>query len=363
MNARRVTISDVATRAKVSKTAVSFAFNDPSKLSEGTLQQILSAADELGYVRDPAARMLRTRRTNSLGVLLPQQIDSALENPYYTQFFRGVGHTCHQEGLSMLLVPPLRGSMLKAIPYAAVDGFIVCGLETDRGEVQALRSRGIPFVLVDSDETDGVSYIDVDEQEGMRDVAQYVLSQGHRRILVLAFESGTTGGPTGWHGPLSRRKQGFDEALAAYDVAADDPRVEVREIPCTRAAGAAALRDVWLNGERPTAVLAFSDIIAFGVLDAAHELGIDVPRELSVTGFDDLPESEWAHPGLTTARQPIEAKGRLAAEYLVDAIAAQDHEPHRRRLHATLVVRSSVTVPPKTSAEAPGREPTAQAHR
>ncbi len=345
MSPRRVTIADVAARANVSKTAVSFAFNNPERLSEGTLQQILAVADELGYIRDPAARMLRTGRTNSLGVLLPQQIDATLENPYYAQFFRGIGQTCHQEGLSMLLVPPLRDSMLKAIPYAAVDGFVVCGLEADRGEVQALRQRGIPFVLVDSDETDGVSCIDVDEENGMREVAEYILGQGHRRILVLAFESGTTGGSTGWHGPLSRRKRGVDQALEKYGLAADDPRVEVREIPCTRAAGAAALRDVWRNGDHPTAVITFSDIIAFGVLDAARELGIDVPGELSVTGFDDLPESEWAHPGLTTARQPIEAKGRLASEYLVDAIAGQDTEPRRRRLHTTLVIRDSVAPP------------------
>jgi DNA-binding LacI/PurR family transcriptional regulator len=200
-------------------------------------------------------------------------------------------------------------------------------------------------VLVDSDETDGVSCIDVDEENGMREVAEYILSQGHRRILVLAFESGTTGGPTGWHGPLSRRKRGVDQALENYGLAIDDPRVQIREIPCTRAGGAAALRDVWLHGEHPTAVITFSDIIAFGVLDAAHELGIDVPGELSVTGFDDLPESEWARPGLTTARQPIEAKGRLASEYLVDAIAAHDSQLHRRRLHTTLVIRDSVTAP------------------
>lgn len=338
----RVTIRDVAARAQVSKTAVSFAFNDPSKLSDGTLAQILAAADELGYVRNPAARMLRTRRANSLGVLLPQQIDRALENPYYTQFFRGIGQTCHQEGLSMLLVPPLRGSMLKAIPYAAVDGFVVCGLETDRGEVRALESRGIPFVLVDSDATDGVSCIDVDEREGMRDVVSYLLDQGHRQILVLAFESGTSDGPTGWHGPLSRRMLGVRDALAQHGIAEDDPAVRVDEIPCTRAAGAVALKEAWSRQDRPTAVVAFSDIIAFGVLDAAHELQIDVPGELSVTGFDDLPEAEWSHPSLTTVRQPIEAKGRLAAEYLVEAVAAQDSEPRRRRLHSTLVIRHSV---------------------
>lgn len=346
MTPRRVTMGDVAARANVSKTAVSFAFNNPARLSEATLHEILSAADELGFVRDPTARMLRTRRTNSLGVLLPQEIDRVLENPYYTQFFRGVGQTCHREGLSLLLVPPLRGSMLKAIPYAAADGFIVCGLETDRGEVRALESRGVPFVLVDSDELPGVSSIDVDEQQGMRSVVEYVLEQGHRDLLVLAFESGKVGGPAGWQGPLSRRLAGLRDALDAAGPSIDDPRIEVREVPCTRVAGADALRAAWAEGRRPTAVVAFSDIIAFGVLDVAHELGIDVPGELSVTGFDDLPEAEWCRPALTTVRQPIEAKGRMASEYLVDAVAASGKQPvHRRRLHASLVLRESVGRP------------------
>jgi DNA-binding LacI/PurR family transcriptional regulator len=144
---RRPTMQDVADRAKVSKSAVSLAYNDPRKLSATTLENILAAASELGYSQDPAARMLRRRRTDSLGLLLPQQLDRVLENPYYTLFMQGIGQVCQREGFTLLLAPPLRGSMLKAIPYAAVDGFIVCGLEFDRGEVTALQQRGVPSCL------------------------------------------------------------------------------------------------------------------------------------------------------------------------------------------------------------------------
>ncbi len=110
--------------------------------------------------------MLRTQKTNSLGLLLPQQLDKVLENPYHTQFLQGIGRTCNQEGYTLLLAPPLRGSMLKSIPYAVVDGFIVSGLEYDRGEVSALRQRSIPFVLVDSEHHEGVPSVEIDDADG-----------------------------------------------------------------------------------------------------------------------------------------------------------------------------------------------------
>ncbi len=344
MARRRVTIQDVADRANVSKSAVSLAFNNSRKLSEATLQNILRAAEELGYSQDPAARMLRTQRTDSLGLLLPQQLDKALENPYYSQFLQGIGQTCQQEGLTLLLVPPLRGSMLKAIPYAAVDGFIVSGLEYDRGEVTALRQRGIPFVLVDSEWHQDVPSLDIDETEGIRDLVQYLLRQGHRRIAFIAIETDTPGGYPNWKGPVQRRMQGAIEALATSGLTPESPEITVIETPCTRAGGVAAFHALWAQAERPTAMVAFSDIIAFGILDAAREAGVRIPDQLSVSGFDDLTESSWTTPSLTTIRQPIAAKGRLAAEYLVDAISAgadNPRPPHSQRLATTLLLRQS----------------------
>lgn len=349
MAGRRVTIQDVANLANVSKSAVSLAFNDSRKLSEATLKKIHRAAEELGYSQDPTARMLRTRRTDSLGLLLPQQLDKVLENPYYTQFLQGIGQTCQREGLTLLLVPPLRGSMLKAIPYAAVDGFIVSGLEYDRGEVTALRQRGTPFVLVDSEWHEGVPSIEVDENEGIRDLVAYLLRQGHRRIAFVAIETDTPGGYRNWKGPVHRRMQGAVEALAAAGLTADDEPISIIEVPCTRAGGVTAFRTLSARDQPPTAMVAFSDIIAFGILDAAREAGIEVPRQLSVSGFDDLAEASWTTPSLTTIRQPILAKGRLAAEYLVDVISGTtDPQTHQQRLATTLLLRDSTAPAPST---------------
>lgn len=331
-----MTIADVAKHANVSRTAVSFALNDPSRLAAATVEQILKVADELGYVRNPAARMLRTQKTHALGILFPQPLDQTFENPYYTQFLRGVGQTCQREGYTVLLVPPLRGSMIKAIPYAAVDGFIVSGLETDRGEIAALRQRRVPFVLVDSEPLDGVPSVEIDEAEAMKSVLTHLIELGHRRIGVLAFSSGVSGGPAAWRGPLARRMAGIEEACR--EVA--DVELLVEEVECSRQGGVDGFRRVWAESAPPSAIVTFSDVIAYGVLDAAHHAGVAVPEELSVTGFDDLPDSQWTQPSLTTVRQSIETKGRLAADHLVEAFHGSTRTEHDR-LHAALVVRGS----------------------
>ncbi|MEN3540596.1 LacI family DNA-binding transcriptional regulator [Microbispora sp. ZYX-F-249] len=333
-----MTSKDVAAAAGVSRSAVSFAFNDPTKISDATRRRILEVAGELGYTPNPVARMLQQGRTRSLGVLLPQDLPQVMENPYYAQFLVGLGQVCHREGLTLLLTPPLRNSMLKAIPYAAVDGFVVCGLETDRGEVAELTRRGIPFVLVDSDPQEGAPSVDVDDHAGAYEAVRHLLDLGHRHIAVLSFDPGPDKAVYGYRGPLARRMSGVAEALATVGLAFDDVRLV--EVPCTRLDGYRAARDLMLLDPAPTAIVALSDILAIGALDALRDLDVDVPGEVSVTGFDDQPEAVWVRPRLTTVRQPIQAKGRVAGDFLVSAIRGETQHPHQT-LHTALIVRES----------------------
>lgn len=343
---RRATAADVAQAAGVSKTSVSFAFNDPTRLSDATRLRILSVAAELGYRPDPLARMLKHRRTNSLGLLMPQDIPQAMENPYYAQFIVGIGQVCQQEGYTLLLVPPLRNSMLKAIPYAAVDGFIVAGLERDRGEVAELENRGVPYVLVDSEETGTSPSVTVDDVVGAKAMMTHLLDLGHRRITMLAFDGGPGRAPGTYRGPLAQRMSGIDEALAVRGLSRKSPGITVLEVPCTRAEGLKAGLSILgqQSATRPTAIFALSDVLAAGVLDAAHELGIDVPTQVSVAGYDDQPDALSLRPSLTTVRQPIEAKGRVAADFLMSVIRGNAHHP-QQLLHTSLIVRKSTSTP------------------
>lgn len=337
----RVTINDIAKRAGVSKTSVSFAFNDPSQLAPATVRHILAIAEELGYTPDPIARSMTTRRTNALGLLLPQDIATALANPFYPQFIRGIGKVCGQAGLTLMLVPPLQGSVLKAIPHAAVDGFIVVGFEVDRGEVQMLRQRHKPFVIVDSEAPEDISSVNVDDYSGARAVMEHVLAHGHRRIAIVGIESGKAGHVEDYTGTLAARLVGYREALAAYGLSLDSVGIGIVEAPSSWEGGCAAFEQLWAATPRPTAAVAMSDIMAIGMLDAARAHGLQLPADLSVAGFDDLPEAARACPPLTTVQQPIEEKGRMAAEMLVTALNEGGLARHQV-FSAKLVIRQSV---------------------
>ncbi|GAA5185854.1 LacI family DNA-binding transcriptional regulator [Rugosimonospora acidiphila] len=327
----------MAAAAGVSRSAVSFAFNSPHRISTATRDRILAAAHEIGYVPNTLARMLQAGQTQSLGVLLPQSLAKIMENPYYARFLMGAGQVCDQEGFTLLLTPPLRESMLKAIPYAAVDGFIVCGLEIDQGEVSELERRRVPFVLVDSDPQENVPSIGVDDRGGAREVVRHLLELGHRRLAVLSIDPGPEKAVRGYRGPLGRRLAGIVDALAQAGMTMAD--VALAEVPATRTDGYRATRAL-LADTALTAIVALSDILAFGAMDALHELGVDVPGQVSVTGFDDLTESAWLRPRLTTVRQAIATKGRTAADFLISAIRGEDQHPHQL-LSTSLIVRDS----------------------
>ncbi|MEU8240760.1 LacI family DNA-binding transcriptional regulator [Actinoplanes missouriensis] len=342
MRSRKPTSSDVAAAAGVSRSAVSFAFNNPQRIAAATRERILSVAEDLGYRPSTLGRMLQAGTTNSIGVLFPQRLAQVMENPYYSRFLMGAGQVCDREGYTLLLTPPLQDSVLKAIPYAAVDGFIVCGLEVDRGEVAELDRRGIPFVLIDSDRHEGAPSVEVDDRGGAGEVARYLLELGHRRLAVLSIDPGPRVSERGYRGPLARRLAGIGDALADFGLDLSD--VRLAEVPVTRTDGYRATRDLMAQPDPPTAIVALSDVLAYGAVDALQELAVDVPSEVSVTGFDDLAESAWFRPRLTTVRQPIVTKGRIAADFLISAIRGEDQHPHQM-LGTSLIIRDSTAKP------------------
>jgi DNA-binding LacI/PurR family transcriptional regulator len=232
--------------------------------------------------------------------------------------------------------------VLKAIPYAAVDGFIVCGLETEGAEVVELERHGIPFVLIDSDRYENAPSVEVDDRGGAREVTRYLLELGHRRLGVLSIDPGADVATRGYRGPLGRRMTGIAEALAGSDLTMAD--VALAEVPVTRVDAYRATKELMSRPQRPTAILALSDVLAYGAVDALQELGLSVPDQVSVTGFDDLAESAWFRPRLTTVRQPIVTKGRSAASFLISAIRGEDQHPHQM-LGTTLIVRDSAVKP------------------
>lgn len=341
---RRARIADVAREAGVSKTAVSFAFNSPDRLSPETASRILDVADSLGYRPHPVARMLSQRQTLTIGVLVPQALSVIFSNPFFGAFSEGVALAAEELGYGLHFISPLHGSLASAMGRATVDGVVAIGLAADHPEVEQIRAAGVPLVMVDSSAMPDLPSIAVDDEGGARAAAEHLLGLGHRDFLVVGVEPPTTTARRGPEGVTAARLRGYVAALHARGVDLPDNGFVVG--PASIEGGMAALRGALEDGLRPTAVLAMSDAMAIGALRAARELGLRVPADLSVVGFDDIEVAGYA--GLTTVRQPLYESGRLGARVLLEALEGGGSPmPVRHELPLELIVRSTTSPPRK----------------
>ena len=329
----RFTLRDLADSLGVSKTTVSNAFSRPDQLSPALRERILEAARAEGYAGpDPVARMLRTGRAGALGLILPDSLPFALDDPSTSELIRGIADACEERRLGLLVIPGAsRVRDPRAVTDVAVDGFIAYSLPTDTTVLQQVLARGLPVVVVDEPRLPGVATVSIDDPGGARMAARHLLELGHRRLglVTLPFRSdGYTGrgdeariaAPT--HDVAARRLGGYRAALAEAGLAGE----AVLVYECAHSdeeLGRQAGRDLLERTTPPTAVLAMSDRLALGVLAAARELRVDVPRSLAVVGFDDIAAAAKSRPSLTTVRQPLRLKGYAAARFLLDAPRAR----------------------------------------
>jgi alanine racemase len=343
---RRVTIADVAEAAGVSKTAVSFAFNNPGRLNVDTASRIMEIAETLGYRPDPVARMLTQRRTGTIGLLTPQALASIFSNPFFGMFSAGVAAVAEEAGYGLHFISPLHGSLSRAIGRATVDGIVAIGLAADHPEIAAIRRAGLPMTTVDSDPFDKLPSVDVDDEGGARSAAEHLTGLGHRDILVIAIERAEHA-PSGAEDVVSRRLRGYRAALSAVGVEVADEDILIS--PATFAGGVAAIEQAWAAGRRPTAVLAMSDAIAIGAIRGLRDRGLSVPNDVSVVGFDDIELAQTTDPPLTTVHQPIRGKGEEAARLLLSVIAGRAEATGHRRLATRFVIRASTSSAPAQS--------------
>lgn len=340
----RVTIKDIARVSGFSKTSVSFAFNDPGRISASTRTKILKVAEELGYVPDPIARKLSMKKTGTLGFLVPQTIPEAFANPYMSLILLGIGQACQEMEYSLTVIPPVKRSIFNAVRNAAVDGFITMGLQPEMRVVQLIKQRHIPFVTIDGEPAEGVPAIKVDDEAAAYAQMSQVLQMGHERIAILALdipvsvdEENAHGGVVAW------RLAGYRRALEEHGLELEGDKVLLRYCS-TRAESGQELASEVLSSFRPTAVVTMADIVAIGLLEEAGKRGFKVPGDISIIGFDDIPEAGRMAPKLSTVRQPGFEKGRVAGELLfrmLDGQAVEDKVEYR----CELVLRESLAPP------------------
>ncbi|MEU8891974.1 LacI family DNA-binding transcriptional regulator [Streptomyces sp. NPDC048442] len=339
------TSRDVARAAGVSQATVSLVLGDKwqGRVSERTAGLVRTTAAGLGYRPNQAARSLRLGRTRTALLVVP-----ALTNEFFARVYAGAAATAAEHGFGVVLYPSPDGTGPARDPFAsartALDGVIASSMAT--GALGALRSAGLPLVMLDSDPGDpddtdapdprpggAAAHVNLAIADGMHQVAAHLLGLGHRRFVHLASAVDS------W--TFDVRARALTEALAS----APDASVRtVRAALDVHSAREAATRTLTDSRTRPTALICDDDILAAGACKALHRLGLRVPHDVSVTGFDDLALATALEPELTTVRLPAEQVGRRGMAALLAVL--EDRTPDSTELPVELVVRGTTAPPP-----------------
>lgn len=347
--ADRPTLADVAAAAHVSVSTASLAFSGAGPVSAATRDRVLAAAAELGYSGpNPMARSLRRGRSGVIAVVVGSELRRAFSDPVLTQTLDGVAQELGARGLGLLLI---RTDQFVDVPTlvreGAMDAAIIAGLADWSDPVLvALSGRGVPLVRVDAGANDTAG-VGIEDRKGMAEIAAHIKRLGHSRVGVITLPLGhghrtrlvdpRNPGPIPFTA-AANRWEGLRDAGVAPTSVAEATSSMVEE-------GMAAARLLLTAAKRPTAIIAFSDLLAAGAVIAARELGLRVPQDVSIAGFDgiDLP---WLAPDqLTTAGQPLIEKGRRTARA---AAALVEGEPTQREVLPVTLRIGTTTGPAPT---------------
>ncbi len=344
-------LADVARAAGVSQGTVSNVFNRPQMVREQVREHVLAVAASIGYRgADPKGRLLRAGKVNAIGVATVEPLSYFFDDPFARELMVGMSEGCDAAGAGLSLVSAGNSEALAwNIQSALVDGFVLLCVEGGERLVELTRERQLPFVALALGKPDPtISAVGVDDFAGAKLAAAHLTEVGHRRFAILSLELADDHvGPielsdvdAALYSTARDRVHGYFAALdaAGIDTAAV-PMFETENEPVSVIAG---LEHVFAADEPPTALLCMSDRVALIAYDWLKQRGLSVPGDISVVGFDGVPEAERASPPLTTIAQPIAGIGKRAVELILRA----DGAVHRETLPVRLVVRGS-TAPPR----------------
>ncbi len=334
------TIKDIAKQAGVSHTTVSRALHNSPLISGATTRRIQQIAADLQYQPSSAARSLKTRRSLVLGVIV-----SHIDDPFFSEVLQGIDDVAQENGYSLFIAasqhdPTREHAIVQTMREHRVDGVILCSPRFTPDQTSQLHSYEIPIVAVNNQAQQDYQYsIYHDDVDGGRQVCEHLISLGHTRIAYLGDDSS------------GRTTQ---ERLAGIRKALDDAHLRLPDGYIHQVGGNSALQgysatEYFLGLEpKPTAIICYNDMLALGVLKRLKQAGLDVPNELSVTGFDNILVSEYAVPPLTTIDQPKRFLGAEAARMMLEQLKPQTDQPSEFkviRLKGMLLIRASTSAP------------------
>lgn len=340
---KRVTQREVAARANVSRATVSYVLNDTAKsrvpISSETRRRVIEAAEALGYQPDASAQTLRSGKSREVGVLVPD-----MRNPHYWQLLTGIDREAHRNGYTLLifhsaLIEHEEVVGLRELAARRIDGLVLISSFPPSWPktIERLSNRHSPIVDLSNVESP-FDRVFTDYRAGTRQLMEHLLEHGHRRI---GFVYGVATEKVGID-----RLEPYLEALRSANLP-DEPGLVVR---CGTSVeeGYRAASSLLSRAERPTAVIAVNDMLALAVMRAAADLGLSIPSDLSVAGFDDVPFSRLLTPSLTSVHRETEQVGQTAFRLLLERMA-DPHLPRRtERAESQLVVRESTGPAPQS---------------
>jgi LacI family transcriptional regulator len=327
-----VTIMDVASEADVSYATVSRVVNNGPHVRAETRERVQQVMERLGYVVNRQARSLAGGRSHVIGVLVPD-----LGTGYIGEIVRGIDAELDLALHDLMLYTTHRRAAKEAryvstLTQGIADGLLIVLPRDPASFVQTLRQHNFPYVLIDHQGTNEQDHaVGATNWQGAYNATEYLIKLGHQQI---GFITGSTD-----LGCARDRLAGYQAALRTHHVALD-PEL-IYEGDFHQPDGYAGANKLLKHPARPTAIFASNDVMAMSVMDAVRECDLRVPEDVSVIGFDDIPQAGYVRPALTTVRQPLEQMGRVATQMLLDLLQDPEAKPQRIELPTELVIRDS----------------------
>jgi len=310
--------------------------NDFDDVSAETKERIRQVADEMGYVPNSLAPRFQKRKTDTIGLILPT-FGPRFSDPFFSELLAGIGNKAANQGYDLLVSTRAPGdeeliAYRQIVQGSRVDGLVVVRTRKNDERIEYLRSVQFPFVAFGRTEGElDFLFADEDGEAGFRLVADHLINLGHRRIACIASPPDLM---------FSQfRLEGLRSRLQELNFPLDPALIRIGDL--TQRSGYEQATDLLNLANPPTAVVAFNDLMAFGAMSAAQNLGLVVGFDVSVTGFDNIPMASHSHPSLTTVDQPIYQIGSMVCEMLIKCIKGEVLEQRQVLLQPELNIRES----------------------
>lgn len=336
-----VTIEEVAKYAGVSVATVSRTLNGSSTVKPDTAKRVMAAVNKLNYIPNQSARNLRRNESRVILALAPN-----FSNPYYSRILSGMGDVAREREYSVLFCntsgqAERERHFLSMLDKRRADGAVLLGCnkeDVDYGWLSSYTARFPVVLCCEYIQSLDCPTVSIDNYKAAYETVEYLLQLGHRRIAMLGAENGYIS--------TVQRRRGYLDALAACDIVPPAEYMQCADADYSFASGQAAAKKLLHAGPRPTAVFCMSDILALSVISEAQNMGLKVPEDLTVTGFDDVDYTTMFHPFLTTVAQPCYEMGRMSISRVLDMLQEEDADnAHRCFLQHRLVCRESSSAP------------------